>query len=128
MATKHTHKLARQFEYIEDGKRIPGQVGDLVTPTEAQLQNMPDCFLTLGDAPVTASKDETGVLGMSVSAVKALVPEIHDRAELEKMAAEERGARDRVGVARAIEDRLDELDDIAAEAAVEDGADGEGED
>ena len=118
--TEHTHVLAREHGIIgDDGKRVKAPAGTKVSPTAAQLVNMPDVFLTRDGAAVDEVPSEHGMKGLSITSIKDRVAEIDDFAVLESMIAEEEAVRDRKGAKNAIAARIEFLTAEAEEAADE---------
>ncbi len=116
--TDHTHLLAKEHGIIDDdGNRVNAPAGTPVSPTEAQLKNMPDVFLGLDSHPVDEVSSEHGMKGMSVTSIKDKVEEIDDFGVLEAMIAEEESVRNRKGAKSAIADRIEFLTAEAEEAA-----------
>ncbi len=109
--TEHTHRLARAYSHIVEGKRVEGRVGDPITPTKNQLRNQPDCFVSEDGTKTKAPSNTTGIKAVAASSAVDHVAGITDREVLEAMLEEEQTGRERVTVTRAIEDRLDELDE-----------------
>lgn len=118
--TEHTHVLAREHGIIgDDGKRVKAPAGTKVTPTEAQLKNMPDVFLTSDGAAVDVIPSEHGMKGLSITSIKDRVDGITDFDVLDAMMAEEEAVRDRKGAKNAIAARIEYLTAEAEEAANE---------
>ncbi len=118
--TEHTHVLAREHSiFDDDGKRFVAAAGTPVSPTEAQLKNMPDVFLGLDGHAVDTVSTEHGMKGLSITSIKDRVADLTDFAVLEAMSAEEEAVRNRKGAISAIAARIEELTAEAEEAADE---------
>ena len=118
--TQHTHVLARVHSIIDDdGNRVKAPAGTPVSPTDAQLKNMPDVFVGQDGQPVDEVPSEHGMKGMSNTAIRDRVAEITDFAVLEAMMAEEEAVRNRKGAKDAIAARIEFLTAEAEEAADE---------
>ncbi len=118
--TEHTHVLARVHGIIDDdGVRVKAPAGTFVSPTDAQLKNMPDVFLTRDGAAVDEVPSEHGMKGLSITSIKDRVAEIDDFEVLEAMMAEEEAVRDRSGAKKVIAARIELLTAEAEEAADE---------
>jgi hypothetical protein len=116
--TQHTHVLAKEHGIIDDdGNRVKAPAGTPVSPTEAQLKNMPDVFLGTDGHAVDSVSEEHGMRGKSITSIKDEVAEITDFAVLEAMMAEEEAVRDRKGAKTAIAARIEFLTAEAEEAA-----------
>ncbi len=118
--TEHTHVLAKVHGIIDDdGKRVNAPAGTKVSPTPAQLVNMPDVFLTVDGAAVDEVPSEHRMKELSITSIKDLVAEVDDFEVLEAMMAEEEAVRDRKGAKNAIAARIEFLTADAEEAADE---------
>ena len=118
--TEHTHVLAREHSIFDgDGKRYKAPAGTPVTPTEAQLRNMPDVFLGTDGHAVDEVPAAHGMKGKSITSIKDEVAELTDFAVLESMIAEEEAVRNRKGAIAAIAARIEFLTAEAEEAADE---------
>ena len=107
MGKEHTHILAREFKIVEDGVRRIAPAGERVTPTEAQLKNMPDVFLDSVGLPVDTPPETHGMREMSNGGIRDLVPTVDDIGTLNEMLSEEEEGRDRAGAKKAISARIE---------------------
>lgn len=106
--SEHTHLLAKPHRILgTDGKRITASAGTPITPTEAQLQNMPDVFLLRDGHAVGEFDEKHDMRGKSVGSIKDHIADISDFEVLEEMAAEESQGRNRPGAMNAITKRTD---------------------
>ena len=104
----HTHILARDFQVLgEDGLRTTEHAGYKITPTEDQLRNMPDVFLTADGHAIGVPTMEHGMKGKSIGSIKDEVAGISNLEVLDAMIAEEELERNRKGALKAIADRVE---------------------
>jgi hypothetical protein len=104
----HTHILARDFQVLhDDGTRTTEHAGYKITPTENQLRNMSDVFLTAGGHVIGESVMEHGMKGKSIGSIKDEVAGISDLGVLDAMIAEEESERNRKGALKALVDRIE---------------------
>jgi hypothetical protein len=105
----HTHILAKPHSMIdENGTRKICPAGTPCSPTERQIKNMPDVFVSAGKA--TPAPKSVGASDKSVSAIRTLAASSNDIAELEALLADERHGRERKGAISALTDRIEALE------------------
>jgi len=106
--SEHTHVLARDFQVLHnDGSRTTEHAGYKISPTENQLRNMSDVFLTAGGHVIGTLAMVHGMKGKSVGSIKDEVAGISDLEVLDAMIAEEESERNRRGALKALAERIE---------------------